>query len=671
MAPGAETPYGKHVKVLTAGSFYKTPSYSVVALSETLKRACETGTDKNRKIIRQQFSQLTTRRLGTRGQSRYHYYGIAIRETSPYFQLSYSKKSVICGPDSRREPHRQVQLYSPRSRAGTILPEFPNIKDISLSSGEEILKITTFQMMYRTHCQRVLDTIVRACFSDIQNLLMHFWQGIPPHLTSVLGSNSLVNLVGVCDSILYRTISKVLLPSVLQSLSDSVTKIIQNFVHEYDYWLRSALFNLPENLRRMKLEVARDFIQVIRRQMSLNHLAQASRMVVQNSEIIGQMLHDWRQVDIAAICRETLYSIEQNEIGTTFDIILNLAKEFEYLIKDEAPIEAFTEWLNTLVNRCVLLPTARNKIPVRQLSRQFLLMWSAFGTHVIRDMTLHSAASFGSFHLLRLMFDDYIIFLIENIHMEDQIKVFLRGIATNSPPDFTNFGFGGTESFDFHGFQDPQRHLVDNQTHTGPESFLEGPSVPEAPGFTLMQRNSNDSSVTVTPPLQNADQMVNGYSWNVGNYYESNSSETESYGYRRSWTHTTVVARGDVRFHQQSPSDQFVLDDQVRRLQDPMNQQYTRNTCETNLQEPGCGYFGQYTSGRQPNDRVCYPSHHYPTIVYSTNNASCQNDITECTHDLSSEDLSGLREQYPLDVVCVNIQYDDIHLKNMNNSVKL
>lgn len=44
------------------------------------------------KIIRQQFPQLTTRRLGTRGQSRYHYYGIAVRDTSLYYQLAYSKK---------------------------------------------------------------------------------------------------------------------------------------------------------------------------------------------------------------------------------------------------------------------------------------------------------------------------------------------------------------------------------------------------------------------------------------------------------------------------------------------------------------------------------------------------------------------------------------------------
>lgn len=34
------------------------------------------------------------------------------------------------------------------------------------------------------------------------------------------------------------------------------------------------------------------------------------------------------------------------------------------------------------------------------MAQQFLLMWSCFGTRVIRDMTLHSAPSFGELLLL-------------------------------------------------------------------------------------------------------------------------------------------------------------------------------------------------------------------------------------------------------------------------------
>lgn len=33
---------------------------------------------------------------------------------------------------------------------------------------------------------------------------------------------------------------------------------------------------------------------------------------------------------------------------------------------------------------------------------------------VIRDLTLRSAASFGSFHLIRLLYDEYIFYLVEH-----------------------------------------------------------------------------------------------------------------------------------------------------------------------------------------------------------------------------------------------------------------
>ena len=33
---------------------------------------------------------------------------------------------------------------------------------------------------------------------------------------------------------------------------------------------------------------------------------------------------------------------------------------------------------------------------------------------VIRDLTLRSAASFGSFHLIRLLYDEYMFYIIEH-----------------------------------------------------------------------------------------------------------------------------------------------------------------------------------------------------------------------------------------------------------------
>ena len=39
---------------------------------------------------------------------------------------------------------------------------------------------------------------------QVQNLLLHFWQGMPNHLTEVLSADILCDMVALCDSILYK-----------------------------------------------------------------------------------------------------------------------------------------------------------------------------------------------------------------------------------------------------------------------------------------------------------------------------------------------------------------------------------------------------------------------------------------------------------------------------------
>ena len=39
---------------------------------------------------------------------------------------------------------------------------------------------------------------------------------------------------------------------------------------------------------------------------------------------------------------------------------------------------------------------------------------SSLSSMVIRDLTLRSAASFGSFHLIRLLYDEYMFYLVEH-----------------------------------------------------------------------------------------------------------------------------------------------------------------------------------------------------------------------------------------------------------------
>ncbi|TRY85202.1 hypothetical protein DNTS_009248 [Danionella cerebrum] len=337
------------------------------------------------KIIRQQFPQLTTRRLGTRGQSKYHYYGIAVKESSQYYDVMYSKKGAAwVNETGKKEVTKQTVAYSPRSKLGTLLPDFPNVKDLNLPASLPEEKVSTFIMMYRTHCQRILDTVIRANFDE----------GMPPHMLPVLGSSTVVNIVGVCDSILYKAISGVLMPTVLQALPDSLTQVIRKFAKQLDEWLKVALHDLPENLRNIKFELSRRFSQILKRQTSLNHLCQASRTVIHSADITFQMLEDWRNVDLNSITKQTLYTMEDSREDQR-RLIIQLYQEFDRLLEDQSPIEAYIEWLDSMVERCVVRVAGKRPGTLKKVAQQFLLMWSCFGTRVIRDMTLHSAPSFA------------------------------------------------------------------------------------------------------------------------------------------------------------------------------------------------------------------------------------------------------------------------------------
>lgn len=83
-----------------------------------------------------------------------------------------------------------------------------------------LLQLTTFMVMYRTHCQRILDSVTRANFTEVENFLLHFWQAMPPHLLPVLASVVLVDLVALCDTHLYSVISSVLIISPVQSFPE-------------------------------------------------------------------------------------------------------------------------------------------------------------------------------------------------------------------------------------------------------------------------------------------------------------------------------------------------------------------------------------------------------------------------------------------------------------------
>ncbi|CAL1534755.1 unnamed protein product [Lymnaea stagnalis] len=375
------------------------------------------------KTIRQKFPHLTTRRLGTRGHSKYHYYGIGIRETSQYYHSVYSGKGLtrFSGCKLKNEGGF-TRKYSLNSKTGTLLPDFPNARFLILPMSLPREKVETLIMMYRTHCQCVLDTAINGNFEEIQNFLLHFWQGLPEHLLSLVENDVIIDILCVCDSILYKVLTDVLIPSTMQEMPDTLLCDIRNFAKHWESWVSSALENLPERLLEQKLPVARRFAQSLKRQTSFLHLAQTARPVLYDASLVNAMIADVDRIDLSSIGSQAFHSCSSSATDDE-DVQLNaeFLREFKELLRKQATVEAFTEWLDMVVEQKVIKPSKQSGKNFKKRAQDYLLKWSFFGARVMHNLTLNNAQSFASFHLIRMLLDEYVLLAVEcQLHNEKE-----------------------------------------------------------------------------------------------------------------------------------------------------------------------------------------------------------------------------------------------------------
>ncbi|KAF4804028.1 transcription factor RFX3-like protein [Turdus rufiventris] len=172
------------------------------------------------KLIRSIFMGLRTRRLGTRGNSKYHYYGIRVKPDSPLNRLQEDMQYMAM----RQQPTQQKQRYKPVQKvdgvpdgftgsgqqtgtsaeqtiiaqsqhhqqflaffcyvvmetdATRVLPEFGEVEISSLPDGTTLEDIKSLQSLYREHCEAIVDVIVNLQFSLIEKLWQTFWRYSP------------------------------------------------------------------------------------------------------------------------------------------------------------------------------------------------------------------------------------------------------------------------------------------------------------------------------------------------------------------------------------------------------------------------------------------------------------------------------------------------------------
>ncbi|MEQ2262185.1 DNA binding protein, partial [Xenotaenia resolanae] len=410
------------------------------------------------KLIRSVFMGLRTRRLGTRGNSKYHYYGLRIKSGSPLLRLMDEQQHMAMRQQPFSQKNRikplqktqgiangtsgagqqqvalsdisaQVQQYQQFLEASKLLPEFVKIdlQDHVLPDGIHLDHLKAFQTLYREHCEAVLDVMINLQFTLVETLWKSFWrfsqnndaESLNLHdesekrlprscLVALCKFEPVLRWTRECDNLLYQTLVEILIPDVLRPIPSALTQAIRNFAKSLENWLTGAMMNIPEEMVRIKVVCIGSFSQTLRRYTSLNHLAQAARAVLQNSAQINQMLSDLNRVDFTNVQEQASWVCQCED-----RVVQRLEQDFKATLQQQNSLEQWASWLDGVVSQ-VLKPYEQNPVSLPKAAKVFLLNWSFYSSMVIRDLTLRSAASFGSFHLIRLLYDEYMYYLIEH-----------------------------------------------------------------------------------------------------------------------------------------------------------------------------------------------------------------------------------------------------------------
>lgn len=418
------------------------------------------------KLIRSVFLGLRTRRLGTRGNSKYHYYGIRVKPNSPLnqiseevtttalrqqsatqakrFRLSGAKSGLSDTPESgaavpsqgqaadapgstssaappvaAQQPAQQhLQFLGDASAAVPVLAEV-DFGSGPLPDGLSKKDLEAFRRLYQDHCDAFLEAVMNLHFSTVESL----WQDLWGSASSDCGeqekglSQSKLRLLSKCEAVqkfvqhadyqFYQNLVDVLIPDVLRPIPSSLTQAIRNFAKSLEGWLTSAMQGCPEDMVKIKIGAVSAFAQTLRRYTSLNHLAQAARAVLQNSSQINQMLSDLNRVDFHNVQEQASWVCQCED-----SLVRQLEQDFKLTLQQQTSLEQWAAWLDSVVGQVLEPFQGRPELP--RAARQFLLKWSFYSSMVIRDLTLRSAASFGSFHLIRLLYDEYMFYLVEH-----------------------------------------------------------------------------------------------------------------------------------------------------------------------------------------------------------------------------------------------------------------
>ncbi|GBM32899.1 DNA-binding protein RFX6 [Araneus ventricosus] len=182
---------------------------------------------------------------------------------------------------------------------------------------------------------------------------------------SIFEHSITLDLIPVCDSILYRTLTDILLPSDLMEMPERLLREVQNVALHWKNWLECSLENMPSPLKELKMTQGKRFSNALKRYVAFLHLSQvpvlnkSTRLSLSRelSQIEEQhALHDWL-LNIDSCVIKYLLPTSGDNAQITFHLFAAILQEYlllafesqQYQEKENVLYTKLKKHLNTTV----------------------------------------------------------------------------------------------------------------------------------------------------------------------------------------------------------------------------------------------------------------------------------------------------------------------------------
>ncbi|CAD5211382.1 unnamed protein product [Bursaphelenchus okinawaensis] len=436
------------------------------------------------KLIRSVFKGLRTRRLGTRGNSKYHYNGIRIKLSSPLNDHVSAEEYNRMHPNSGqpRAPRRLTNAASsnrssssassnsyqhkidpsfnergqfpnemaydpltiaqqeadllrpvtppPVQQAGDVLPKehyvlgdgqvpIVTLEDLeALQPALNAINMTTdsvqgFVEMYTENSSAFLNAMKELGFTQVDRIWSSFWNAEKTtksglsreEITLLCSLPQIVKFIYSMDVAVYQVAFEILIPNVLSPYFKFLYEEFRMFNANVSTTLKKILVDVPPPVQHVKLKACSLLTYALKRHMWINHFATSAReQVLNEAQTVQLMYKEFCKIELAP---EAAWVTQCDP-----DLVRTIVSDFKDKLFSHSTMEEWAQWIEKVLDQ--VMAKYHDKAPEVQVkvAKKFMLRWSFYTDALIRDLTLKGAKSFGSFHLIRHLYGEYMLHLI-------------------------------------------------------------------------------------------------------------------------------------------------------------------------------------------------------------------------------------------------------------------